>query len=416
MNEKLKHNLRFALPLFLAGFTLCTFGELAQLYNEKQLFVLTDNNQISLADFNSFYNAALLSRDYHQHGTPVYDFDIQSRSLETVTAPVKPDPTMLSVYPPHFFLILEPLAGMGIYPAWLVLSGFIALAIGLSLYLVDLPAIKEKYDRLCCCIALIGSSPTFSNFRLGQNSFFLLAGMLVVWRLMEKRKYFFAGLSTILCMFKPQYLPVLCTAGLIVGRVPFVLGAMVAGLIVGSISYLSYGWENLKAWPALMKLGETHPDVAHAMQSIRGQITIMLGGHADTIGTPFLILILGSAIAFTAWIWWRYRKQLEDIYLFRMVAALSVMAAIFGSPHTHVQDYVLFFGISGIWIWSYIQKYVSAGKEMALKLLLVCFPFVSWVFLVLDGLFHIFRLQPFFLYAVAIFILSLRLLLKTGAK
>ena len=415
MKQRFANYLRLAIPAFLVLWTLSTVIELVQLYQKREVLVLITDGRQLLADFNAFYNAAVLCRHHFEQATPMYDIATQAASLAAVIAPQKSDVIMLAVYPPHFFLLVEPLSYLSVYNAWLVWSGLGILSLIAAIYLLDLKQIKSRYERICCVIGFIGTSTTFSTIRHGQNSFMLLACMLVFWRLLEARKFFLAGLSVALCMFKPQYLPSLCTVGLIVGRWRFAAGAFLAALFVGGISLAVFGWPTIKAWAGFVQIGETHPDVAYLMQNIRGQITILMHGRAADVGPPLLTFILLASLLFLAWLWYRFRNQLLDPIVFRLLAAITTSAVLFCSPHTHINDYVLFY-VTAIWTWTYMtNKKVSGLANSILKGLLITYPYASWFFLLLSALFLLVRIQPFLAWNLAVFALSLLMLLQTSA-
>jgi Glycosyltransferase family 87 len=416
MKRRLINYLRLALPAFLVFWIFSTVIELVQLYQKREVLVLITDGRQLLADFNSFYNAAVLCRHHFELGTPIYDFATQAASLATVIAPKKSDVIMLSVYPPHFFLLVEPLSYLSVYNAWLLWSGLGILSLLGALYLLDLKQIASRYERICCVIGFIGSSTTFSTIRHGQNSFILLAVTLVFWRLLEARRFFLAGLSIALCMFKPQYLPSLCTVGLIVGRLRFAAGAFLAALFVGLVSWGVFGWQTIKAWTGFIQLGETNPDVAYLMQNIRGQITIIMHGRADDVKAAASAVILGASLLFIAWLWYRFRKQLRDPFKFRLLAAITTSVMLFCSPHTHINDYVLFCATC-VWTWAYIRNRKATGlANTVLKVLLISYPYASWFLLLLQPLFLVVRVQPFLAWNLAVFALSLLMLLSTSSQ
>jgi hypothetical protein len=409
MKGRISNYIRVALPAFLLFWFFSSAAELFQLYQKREVLVLIEGKRQLLADFNAFYNAGLLCRNYFEHGTPFYDVATQMTSLATVIAPQKSDVMMLSVNPPHYFLLCEPLTYFSVYNAWLIWSAISVLCLIGGLYLLDLKQLPNRYEQVCCWIGCFSASTTFSTIRHGQNSLMLLAATLVFWRLLEARKFFLAGLSIALCMFKPQYLPVLCTVGLTVGRLRFVLGAIVAVLGVGTVSCAAFGWNIFKSWLDFIQLKDSHPDFAYMMQSIRGELTIWMGGRDDAVGTIASAVILGLAVVFVAWLWYRYRHQGQEIFLFRLLAALTTCVMLFCSPHTQINDYVLFY-IACVWIWMYLRHKQSTGMTPAfLKVLIVAYPYVSWVMLVIHSLFLVARIQPFLAWNLAIFILSLPL-------
>lgn len=404
MNEKIAKNLRVALPAFLAFWFLSSAGELIQLYQKHELLVLNTDGRQMLADFNAFYNAGLLCRDYFAHGQPFYDIPTQLASLAKVIAPDKSDVVMLSVNPPHFFLLCLPLTYLSVYHAWLLWAILNLLCLAAGLLLIDLKQLPDKYERVCAVIGCLATSTTFTAIRHGQNSFMLLLCHLAFWRLLEAKKFFLAGLSLALCMFKPQYLPVLCTAGLIVGGVRFALGGLVAGLAIVGISVAAFGPDIFPSWWHFIASGE-HPDFAYMMQNIRGELTICMHGRDDDVGAMTAGIILFVGISLVAWLWLLLRKRWQDPVTFRFLVAMTISVMLFSSPHTQGNDYVLFY-ITCIWTWLYLGHMKRNWPKSILQVLITAYPYLSWVFLVLTPLFLVARIQPYLAWNLAIFVCS----------
>jgi Glycosyltransferase family 87 len=413
MKGRISNYIRVALPAFLLFWFFSSVAELFQLYQKREVLVLIEGKRQLVADFNAFYNAGLLCRNYFEHGTPFYDVATQMTSLATVIAPQKSDVMMLSVNPPHYFLLCEPLTYLSVYNAWLIWSAISVLCLVGALYLLDLKQLPNRYEQVCCWIGCFSASTTFSTIRHGQNSLMLLAATLVFWRLLEARKFFLAGLSIALCMFKPQYLPALCSVGLLVGRLRFALGALLAALTVGIISCTAFGWNIFKSWLDFIQLKDSHPDFAYMMQNIRGEMTIWMGGRDDSVGTAASAVILGLSLVFIAWLWYRFRDRWHETFTLRLLAALTTSVMLFCSPHTQINDYVLFY-ITCIWTWSYIrQTQLNGLSNMLLKALIISYPYASWVLLLLHSLFLVARIQPFLAWNLAVLVLTMPLLFRS---
>ncbi|MFN8656809.1 MAG: hypothetical protein U0105_10765, partial [Candidatus Obscuribacterales bacterium] len=87
-------------------------------------------------------------------------------------------------------------------------------------------------------------------------------------------------------------------------------------------------------------------------------------------------------------------------------AAMTTLAMLMTSVHTHTQDYWL---TAAPCMWLYmLNSQRSAGKlAKAARVLVVSFPFVSWVFFMVQPLVaHFLFIQPFLWWNVALFALS----------
>jgi hypothetical protein len=147
------------------------------------------------------------------------------------------------------------------------------------------------------------------------------------------------------------------------------------------------------------------------MQSIRGELTICTTGRDDAVGLAPSAVILGTAIIFIAWLWFSFRKRWHEPSIFATLASITVSIMLFSSPHTQNNDYVLFY-IPCVWMWQSLKELRSNGRlKTFLKVTIASYPYLSWVFLLLNALFLIFRVQPYFAVNVIVFVLSLSLVL-----
>jgi hypothetical protein len=375
VKARLSRYLKIAAPAFLLFYFLSTMGDLVDLYRKKTLLVLFTNERKLFADFNAFYNAGLLCRNYIDNHVPFYDLNVQMTSLAKVVAPYKSDIYMLSVNPPHYFLMCEPLSYFSPYHAWLLWTAISICCFVGGIYLLNIKRLLSRYEQICCVIGCLGTSTTYSVLRHGQNSFMLLLGTVLFWRLLESRKYVLSGLSLGLCMFKPQYLPALFCAGLMVGRLPFLVGASIAFITIYLISVSAFGSDIFQSWWDFISIKQSHPDFAYMMQSIRGELTICTTGRDDAVGLAPSAVILGTAIIFIAWLWFSFRKRWHEPSIFATLASITVSIMLFSSPHTQNNDYVLFY-IPCVWMWQSLKELRSNGRlKTFLKVTIASYPY-----------------------------------------
>jgi hypothetical protein len=332
-------------------------------------------------------------------------------SMAKVIAPYKSNVPLLSVNPPHYFLLCEPLSYFTPAHAWILWTVTSVIFLAVSIYLLDVKRLFTGYEQACCVIGAVCSSPTYHALKMGQNSFALLFAVVVFLRLMQSRKFFFAGLSMMLCTFKPQYLPVLITAGLVVGRLRFAFGAALSAVIVYLVSISAFGAGIFQSWWDFVSIKQSHPDFAISMQTVRGEITLLTTGLDDAVGLTGSAVILGLAILFTIWLWYSFRNRWSETFVFRILAALTTSIMLFTSPHTQNSDYVLF-SITCIWILQSMKEMVGAsGLKTFLRVIIYSYPYWSWVFYLLAIVFMFVRVQPLFAFNLIVFVLSLVLLL-----
>ena len=411
MKAKLSKYLRIALPAFLLFYFFLAVGDLVDLYRKNELLVFFKDDRELFADFNAFYNAGLLCRNFFENHVSFYDLNVQMSSLTKVIAPYKSNVPLLSVNPPHYFLLCEPLSYVSPSHAWLIWTVISVICLAGGIYLLDIKRLFTRYEQVCCVIGCVSSSPTYSALKAGQNSLMLLFAVTIFLRLMQARKYFLAGLSIILCMFKPQYLPVLMTAGLIVGRLRFAAGAAISSIVVYVISVSAFGSGIFQSWWDFVSIKQSHTDFACYMQTIRGEITLCTTGRDDAVGLVGSALILGLALLFTVWLWYSFRKRWNEPFIFRILAALTVSVMLFSSPHTQNNDYVLFC-ITCIWILQSMKESLDSTRlKTFLKLTIYSYPYLSWLFYLVAIFFMLVRVQPLLAVNLIVFVLSLVLLL-----
>lgn len=80
---------------------------------------------------------------------------------------------------------------------------------------------------------------------------------------------------------------------------------------------------------------------------------------------------------------------------------MTLLAMLITSPHTHIQDYIIA-TCAGVWIWMSAHTYFASRSGKVLKALIVSFPAASWMYYFLLGPFNFLKIQPFFVWALAV--------------
>ncbi|MBS1999230.1 MAG: hypothetical protein JSS86_23045, partial [Cyanobacteria bacterium SZAS LIN-2] len=162
---------------------------------------------------------------------------------------------------------------------------------------------------------------------------------------------------------------------------------------------------------------------AEQMQNVRGNLTLLLGGDNSLV---HLLSIGAFALGMAAliFLWWRARRKgldtttTEGASKFRMLASISTIIMLVLSPHCHMQDYLALV-IPCIWLWfECADKAQDLPVMKMLRRLVLSFPILGWPFYVFLFLFQLIKIEPFFLWAVVVMGLALKLYrdLKTEAK
>ncbi len=371
------------------------------------------DGQPRVLDYLLFYEDEYLAIHAKSDHLNIYDPNLQAAGIAKLMAPVVPTTKFYSHYPPLLFVLSIPFGFvpmMWSYVCW-NLVGMV------TLLLSTLPFAYRKFGKtfpfFFTAAAVVTSFPVWNCFELGQSSFFLLGGIALFFALAKRQKYFLAGLSTFFLLIKVQYLPVLVLIGLILGRVKFVLGGMVAAVLAVAVCVLTLGWDNCIAWPNIVLHGETSDInrglIAPAMmQNVRGILNLMTGDDSSSVRMISAALCV-ITILIIGYLWTKPYKQLQSHskYAFEIVSAVSMMIMLLFSIHTHAHDYCLFV-CAAVWLYVSVLDAPVSKSTKWLKYLLVSYPLVSWLLFVAQPLIqNILKLQPLAVHIAVVLVLSL---------
>jgi len=387
--------------------------------SEGTLFARSLNGQPRVLDYLLFYEDEYLAINAKCQNIKIYDPDVQAAGIAKLMAPVVPTTKFYSHYPPLLFTLSIP---FGFLPLlWSYVSWNLAGAIALMLSI--LPFAYARFGRtfpfFFIAVAVISCFPVWNCFELGQSSFFLLGGIALFFALAKRQKFFLAGLSTFLLMIKVQYLPVIVLIGLILGRVKFAGGALLAGLLAVGVSVMTLGWNNCIEWPKIVLHGETSDInrqlIAPAMmQNVRGILNQITGDDSSAVRLISAGLCIVT-ILLIGFLWTTPYKRLQSVtkYAFEAISAISMMIMLLFSVHTHAHDYCVFV-CSCVWLYVALadmqEKTGVTPSVKYLRMLLIGFPCFGWILFVAEPLIqHVLKLQPMAIYLAAVLALSVRI-------
>lgn len=408
--NRLVKNLWFAYAVALAVWGASAYVELGRICKENELLATMVQNEPRVSDFAVFYNAAKLARENSEHKIEIYSPAVQEESLKTVTAPVVAKKPLFAVYPPWFFGLVMPLSSVPPVTAWVIWCALGAAAlVGTLIFLTSkLDQFKTPFSKFFGFAAVLGSYPCWASFRLGQVSLFLPAAITAFWYLLFARRYFLAGIVSGACMLKIQYLPLLAIVGAIMGRARYIGGLALSLAALFVFSLATVGMDNIVQFPTMLHFNETSAQAggvsAELMQNFRGMLTLLLGGDTSDIRMAALV-ILGVLAVSISELWWRSKKLGLSEKKLMKCAAVTTLTMLIGSPHTHIQDY-LAAAPALFWLWQ-----STAGDERAasvyLRRAIIAFPALSWAFFLLMPIFQLVRIEPYFIWAVALSVMTL---------
>ena len=462
MNEHRKELIRFALLSALFVWAALSYVELGKFMYRGILFARLIDGRPFISDFVNPYNAGLLAaKCISDHQINIWDLNVQNESLEKLIAPIKPEQPFYLQYPPYFWclMMLESFMPMNMaWIAWNVLGTSLAVFALLKLAeflnsrttrsslgssdetsrsldslsaetpnssdgLADGTANSSDLtaampgtahgrplntvgkNKIYLLIAIIFSSfPAWLTIELGQPTLYLIPAAAAMLLLLGKQRNFLAGICSGILMIKLQYAPFFLLIGLIFGRLKFLLGNISIVVIMLLCSLAILGPSNVFNYPHALLSGETGQTVsgvsAHMMQNLRGELTILFPDSLSLIKISVLIFyaagITGSGVVL-----WKAMKR-NSTNAFAMSTALSMMIALLSSPHTHTQDYLLL-GICAVLLFN-VPATTKINDKPArwIRNLLITLAPLSWLLFMLQPLFLMARIQPFFFYLCVI--------------
>lgn len=415
MASDLPNKLWFAYLVALVVWGLLAYVELGKYQMRGELFAHNQNDRPYISDFVNMYSAATLARRCVQgEKVPVYDIQVQEASVKELTKPVVAELPFYFQYPPYTFALALPLSLVPILYAWLCWN---VLGLGLSawaLWAVAKDTFKTPFTRTFAMVGVFSSMPAWVSVWLGQPSLFACAGVTGFFLCLWRKRPYLAAVCTIPVLVKMQYLPVIGLIGAITLGVPYVLtvGALLGALLVLAVAVL--GIDNVSAFPHALSQ-ETASAVsgvaAEVMQNLRGFLTLVLPQSPDVVRVVCLIAYAAGTIAI-AYMWYSMKRKgtLKTFDGVAFAASMTTLVMLMTSVHTHRQDYLLT-AAPCIWLYMLAKKFSDRKGTRAVRILIVSFPFASWLYFILHPLLVMIYIQPFFFWALtlaAISFLSLR--------
>lgn len=411
MSAALQKKAWFAYFSFLLLWLLATYGDTINAFLADKIFAYERDGSVYTCDFILYYNNGKLAWRAFQDHINIYDPVLQNEGLQQLVQ-MKLDKIFYSQYPPYLFLLMMPLPFLPIKAIWVLWEFFGFIGIICSVRLLAKSFDLSKFKEAFLVVGALSSFPYWLCFRLAQVALVLYPAFLGYFVCLQNKKWFQAGLLGGFCLLKLQYAPVMFLVGLILGGLKFFAGFSLVGMIylLGSIFIL--GWKNVAGYPEALKYGEIGGQVTgvspETQQNIRGQLVCLLNSDGPEIHKVVTVLWILASLAL-AYVWFKNRKSIlaGNNRIFIYLGSITLLSLLITSPHTHKQDYV-FVVLPAVWILFGLlpQASVQSKKIVLLKLLIIAFPFLSWLFFLLTAFMQV-VIQPFFAWAVIVLVLLL---------
>jgi hypothetical protein len=328
-------------------------------------------------DFISQLTGALVVHE--GNGARLYDLDIQRDAQNRIFAGYRPALTTAQILPfnhvPFEALLLAPLMDLPyplVFALWTLLSG---VAVGMSLGMLDGSIPVARPVGWVMSLAACSYLPLIRGLMLGQNSALVLLGLVGLYVALKRGQYGWAGAWLALVALKPQVLPVVLLAVVLMGywRTLAAFAGIALSLTVLAMPVLGTGWpvEYGRLLLGVANWGSTAAIDPGIMHNWRGFFANLLGSGGDgLVLTLFVVMSLVSA-GLVVWVWVRLRSRpVEDeeddgtepeYYSFRprhdLFWALVGVVAVLTSLHLNPHDLTLL--IFPAWI---VGAYATSGR------------------------------------------------------
>lgn len=332
----------------------------------------------------------------------VYDPILLKQSMAEVLAPF---PTQFSLfpYPPYDLPIFTLLAHLNLETALCAYNVFNLVALFLAAYILIHKSTRQIWLSGALAFA-VAFSPAMltSSLRMGQSAGIVALAFAIFWCTLRSRKYFLSGLAIGLCMFKPQYAPMLAVAGIIVGRWAFLRGLFICCAVLLSIAVAAAGLQSLAAYSFTIQLCDLYPIERMSVRDMQNFLAAALDLSGNwTVAHHTALLALTLSLLLTAKLWLRYLKRLQcDDLTFEVCASVTTCLALMFSPHGYIYDYALL-TVPLIWLFQWAEGFASRQRRDLYETLLLAVPALSWIFLYFKS---VENRCPFFFYMTGIIV------------
>lgn len=323
------------------------------------------------------------------NGTLLYDLDAQYAAQTRLTAPYfTASNTLVHNHPPSEALLVAPLADL---PPWLLFvlwNLFCALAVGLSLCLLNatLPLFRGSRPIvvLVVLLALCSYQPLIRSFMLGQNSALVLLALSATYVAARRQHDTLTGLSLFMvALLKPQMLPIFLLLILLQHRwkALLVFAAAPIAFYLATMPILGAAWplqyvRLLTVVADWQDLGVINPAIMH---NWKGFSTTLFGSSLPALVTPTLILLTLASVGLVIWVWMRSHSNMPasaatpetNIHKHDLLWALAIIVAVLVSPHLNPHDLTLLLLPAWI-ILSQATRYLPNNRPSRIWLALLC--------------------------------------------
>lgn len=388
LSEDNKSRLRFAYLCALSVWTIMVFGQLFVWIHDKQMFAYISDNHPYLTDFCIYRAAGKLAIMAMQAPTNIYDIHLQDQVLRSIIAPVIPERPWVIQSPPPVFVFSSLLTFTSMTVSWAIFCLIGNTFFLFALYKLIEKDLKARKDFAFIALAVCSSFPFWVCNRQGQLAMFTVPSTILFWTLIRSKQNLGAGFSVALLLMKFQYLPFISAAGVVLGKVRFIVGAAVACSFILVASGMLLGWQNIIDYPKTMVPAEFATNLYTGInpaeqQNLRAMLVRITGVDSPFNSMLCMIVCLSSALALLI-AWWKGVQKVDPDNRFKFLCTVTMVCSLVFSPHAHTQDYLLL-SVPTAWLWLAARdRQTRCGKWT--RFFVLTLPPITWAMFVVDAI------------------------------
>jgi hypothetical protein len=207
--------------------------------------------------------------------------------------------------------------------------------------IISTRAIKSNRMRLLLLIfaGTLASVPGANNVAEGQAAGIICGLIAIFFYAYQQQRHIICGITLGLVAFKFQYLPFLLVPVFVGQRWLSLLLMTITDLVLLAVTAMAIGWPNLIGYPAFVLKIEEDPHYSalispQRMVNLKGLIAAL----SPNLDLKYSIVWLCIVLAWLTLVWLSAKKKPARL---SWAVSLTVLSAIFFSPHTHNYDNIL---------------------------------------------------------------------------
>jgi alpha-1,2-mannosyltransferase len=268
------------------------------------------------------------------HGAEIYNLHALGQTESALSPGFQvPGGAVPNAYPPSFVLLLAPLAWVPYTVAYFIWLAVNCLLLGLAFYALERIAGLRGRSSFFFRVLTVLSLPVLLALIHGQASILMLVCLAYALLALESNRDVLAGIALAGLLTKPQYLPALLLALLVLRRWRVILAFLASCACELLVPVPILGLASIPRWFQVLRTAGTwgnRPGFASPSDNrgISGQVNLLLHGH-----TAEAVVVTIGILTVVALLWVAFRSPRVDL-----VIALATVVGVLVSPHVLIHD------------------------------------------------------------------------------